>query len=327
MSISSFPRGVLKKIFQYVDWKTLKNVRLVSRLFNDIVESYEEEMQKPELYNLSIDWSTRNDGSHSLLMDVGFDGNINLDDSLFINVNEDDRQYAELDFILNKMNFNDIDVLEINTDGDTRVFDILRRSFENKIVKVNSLDISVHKYPNFENFIAFLRTLTGVKFFALHHLCFEGTEIPTNFFLPPLESIIDITIMECPCTNFMNEVSLKYLFENNHYLESLIAFTFRKNIEKIIIDLIIEHMNFIENGECINNDFEVTFARERRDKKIEDIYLEHFHGTGYQLIDVKNLPNISNYTVTKECSFCSKPKVIVVKLEYVDKDLSIFCNV
>lgn len=61
--ITSLPNEVLKLILQNVNWKTIYNIRLVSRFFNLFVLTNLDSLPKPRLMGLNISSFEMNNGS------------------------------------------------------------------------------------------------------------------------------------------------------------------------------------------------------------------------------------------------------------------------
>lgn len=62
-SITSLPSEVIKIILQNTDWKTIYNMRLVSKFFNSLILTNFESLPKPLMTGLSISSTTKLDGT------------------------------------------------------------------------------------------------------------------------------------------------------------------------------------------------------------------------------------------------------------------------
>uniref|UniRef100_A0A0N4ZGL7 F-box domain-containing protein n=1 Tax=Parastrongyloides trichosuri TaxID=131310 RepID=A0A0N4ZGL7_PARTI len=324
MNVPTLPPEILKHIFTYVDWVTLKNIRLTCKQFYYIVKKNIRDMQKPTLFYLSIESAVRENGSREIKLNYECEGYAPYSDQLTNDCLEEWKKLKDLEKLLSKTNLRYINEMEIKIHGNTKIFNVINRYFKPG-TSFTCLCIYIYNSPVFKGFAEFMSKIKYVREFWLPHLCFQNQSIPQNYVLPIDKYITRLTFKECPCTPFINAKMIKYFIENNPELYYLNLSTYRRHYERDVIKTIMNQLKKNTIG-CSPHDFYISFRTIGISYNLENEFHNHFFGTDYRLKEIDEEFDIPYYKASLPCGSCNEEKVITVRMSHYNINHPHFCE-
>ncbi|CEF62099.1 F-box domain-containing protein [Strongyloides ratti] len=305
--IESLPIELIKIILTKVDWESLQKSRLVSKLFNNIIEQNFSQMQKPRVKHLIF--RTLNIGPNwkKIAFFCGLEKNINIIQNITINTHNKPFNDKKIEYYFKRMNFSKLDYLKISSTGNIDAFNILNKYFKSK-TKIRYLEIDIKMYPILESLTAFLKKIKHVKYFRIKNICLGNEKIPHDYTLPKIKSMKALYIDECNCTKFINSRMINKIFEQNKNLNYIEIYPNRKNIDTKLVKLIVERQNSSYFEKC--NHSNICLYLPIGDEYNRNTEFERlFYTTNYEL---KEPFEVFSITAQKSCEKCFSKKIIKV---------------
>ncbi|CEF67583.1 F-box domain-containing protein [Strongyloides ratti] len=249
-SIELLPTEVLILIFSKIDWRNLFNIKKVCKVFYTVIENNLKFLQKPRLRKLLINSITENDNICKTIFTFEYDKNKKISINNFnVNLSKTEKKIYEVEYLLGKMDFDNIDEININIHGNTIIFDILNCHLPSNL-KIEELHIKIKNSPIFEGFIKFIEKIKYLNTMNLKHLCFGGQKIPFNYIFPKINGIEQLYVKECSKTKFFNIKMFENLFFSSENLSQFAIFSEIMNIEFSVIDAIRKKQDFEHKEKC-----------------------------------------------------------------------------
>ncbi|CEF62206.1 F-box domain-containing protein [Strongyloides ratti] len=299
-SITSLPSEVIKIILQNTDWKTIYNMRLVSKFFNSLILTNFESLPKPLMTGLSISSTTKLDGTMYIEFFYLYENEYIKVEDIYIPNQNSEPKVMKIESFLKKMNLKYIVNFEIIVTGETIIFDILNKYFKDETI-IDSLQINIQKSSCFKSFSIFIQKIKYVTYLWLNKLCFLNQSIPLNYTLPMIECLNNLCLVECECTKFVNSKMIMNLYRNNKNLKRILVFSNCTDFEVKLIQCIGERQSSCDGTKnCHGNCY--IYLPLRNDmifgSRMENYFPPNMYDISYPL-------EIDNTIIgVKECSKC-----------------------
>uniref|UniRef100_A0A0N5BYW1 F-box domain-containing protein n=1 Tax=Strongyloides papillosus TaxID=174720 RepID=A0A0N5BYW1_STREA len=300
-SITSLPSEIVRMVLQKVDWKTIHNIRLVSKFFNDFVSSNIDNLPKPMMTSLSISSTHNPDGKMYIEFLYLHEKEYIKVEDVYIPSENNEPRLPEMENLLIKMDLTNVMHFEIVVTGETIIFDVLDRYLKFGTT-VESLQINIQKCPSFKGFSRFIRKIRYVTYLWLNKLCFLSQLIPLDFTLPMIDKLNNLCLVECECTKFFNPKMITNLYRNNKNLKRTLIFSNCKNMEYELIKVIKGKQEFCSGKKgCHSNSY---LYLPLRNNSIH--YAEIINNFPLNAYDISFPPEMDNTIIgVKECSKCA----------------------
>uniref|UniRef100_A0A0K0EWE0 F-box domain-containing protein n=1 Tax=Strongyloides venezuelensis TaxID=75913 RepID=A0A0K0EWE0_STRVS len=269
LDLLSLPPEILAKIFSYIPWNQLINIKLSAKKFKYVTEKYLNDMQKPKLYLIVFEnESTHDDGIDRIRIiygiiiidEDGLEENISSEKEFFLLPSELD----DLHGFLQKVDLTSLRHVGISLDNHTEVMAIFSGYFHNRST-INSICVTAkNSQEDLGNTLLFLQKIQNVVDLALQ-LHLPCLNVSKDFVIPVRNSLVSILIRERENTAFINSKMIKYIVENNPLLN--IYFLSLNNFEtyKMVIETIVKRELSRRKNNCFHRDISIGYDISRRE--------------------------------------------------------------
>ncbi|CEF62002.1 F-box domain-containing protein [Strongyloides ratti] len=286
VSFSSLPSEILCIILKQVDWKTIYNVKALSKFFYTFVAKNLDSLPKPKVREFEI--------SSYATKDTIIEGFFLLENKInpiciscqVNNLSQSDKE-NEIENCLMRIDLTNVGVGKIKTNGKSFVFDILNRYLQPGI-NVGFLEIEINRCQNLESFSSFIQKIKHVTFFHLTKLCFSHQ-----------------TILKCQCTKFVNPEMITKLFLNNNNLQWLDISSKCSDFDVELIQNMKTRQILCEGEGKLHKNFTICLPY-KRDMDVHHEITKHFSCGKYIISNIsQNYGNFNYFQATKLCTGCN----------------------
>uniref|UniRef100_A0A0K0EA22 F-box domain-containing protein n=1 Tax=Strongyloides stercoralis TaxID=6248 RepID=A0A0K0EA22_STRER len=302
--ITSLPNEVLKIILQAVNWKTIYNIRLVSKFFNSFVIRHMDSLPKPRLMGLNISSFELNDGtiicSYKLINSIK---TISVENFHFPSQNN---KIENLIQYLQKMDLTNVLSININTTGKTIIFDTLNYYFKTQ-TKVYFLKLFIDRNPSFKDFSIFIQKMKYVTHLDISKICFHNQNVPENYTIPMIGDMRNLAIYECECTHFVNSTMINNFFSNNKELYKMDILSKCFNFEDQLVKSMINRQSICTGKKNCHNNYFVSFPHQNAFEAYTDVK-NFFPCETYNVVHDRK--KVGRFNAYKKCDKCDSTKCI-----------------
>uniref|UniRef100_A0A0N4ZY59 F-box domain-containing protein n=1 Tax=Parastrongyloides trichosuri TaxID=131310 RepID=A0A0N4ZY59_PARTI len=309
ISIEHLPDELLSNIFSYVDWKTLKNVKLTSRRFYYVTTYNQERMIKPEVDEILL-----NNTEYNMCMECSYgyrNAENELDSRKVVDVRDN-----EIGKIVKNLKITKASRIRICITKNVQMFQLLSSLFEEGIVAY-SLTISVKETQGYEGLIMLLGKIKHIEILSIYPLCLLSQEVPDFITLPCIKTLTTFDIYECPCTNFANKGMIEKLINENTELYTLSLYTNRYCLSQELINTVKRTPMVMDsnNKTCVDHDFSFEFGTTNfaNTKNMIEAYFSKDRCSFDAVYDI--MLDILKLSISVACKNCNEDKVININVD------------
>uniref|UniRef100_A0A0K0EWE2 F-box domain-containing protein n=1 Tax=Strongyloides venezuelensis TaxID=75913 RepID=A0A0K0EWE2_STRVS len=310
----SLPPEILAKIFSYITWNELVNVKLSARKFYFVTEKYLKDMQKPKLCRIKFlngcfpdDYKDRIKITFSILITSA---------NRIEDINEIEKELrllpselGQLNSFLQKVDLTLLNYLDFSLDNYTKVMQIFSDYFNNpNIMDSIHVDVTIfRKDPG--NTLSFLQKIQKVKKLKLD-LRFPYIKISRDFIIPVKNSLLELEIEESLNTAFINPRMINYFVENNPNLTSYYLCYEKFGPLKMVIETIAKAELSRRNNGCFHR--EIFIRIEYGTDEILFALIRYFYSEQFPYKSRYVQPGVILYKGKSKCPVCGEFDIIAI---------------
>uniref|UniRef100_A0A0K0EUQ0 F-box domain-containing protein n=1 Tax=Strongyloides venezuelensis TaxID=75913 RepID=A0A0K0EUQ0_STRVS len=240
------PSEILKFVLNKVDWKTIYNLRLVSRFYNNFIKHNLYSLPKPKMEELTIKSIYTKYGTKIKFYCTCENKDIKV--NFFSPPNRKIIYIKKIEKYLKRIDLTSSSIIVIDIIGQSKVFEMYNRYFKEGS-SVYNLTINVERCSEFDDFTSFIQKFKSITYMEMTKLCFSNKTIPLSYRLPIINDMESLSIVECQCTNFINFHMIGDILMSTKKLKFLILSSNSEDLEVVLKKNIRKRHTFLVGKE------------------------------------------------------------------------------
>uniref|UniRef100_A0A0N5C1P3 F-box domain-containing protein n=1 Tax=Strongyloides papillosus TaxID=174720 RepID=A0A0N5C1P3_STREA len=311
------PHSLVKATFNRLYWTDIRNLKKVSRFFNNFITQNNTLLPRPRLSDLKITSNSTKKYTYLKATFIMMDNNKKF--GLSERVPNECTNYNSLriNSILERFDLTNIQSIRIKSKGREVIFQVMNNHFKDETT-VNFLELTIVRCPNFDVFSAFMGKMKYVTNLVITRICFTNeTEVPNNYILPFVRNMTSISVAECNCRiHFINPQMIDNLFISNPRLQLISFHSKLKDFDIKVVECIKDRQLYCsidssEDGECQQHKNFLIILPFKVGIDITDEFIRFFGDGPYYISEYSlNTDNLCYFSVQYHCEVCMRLKII-----------------
>uniref|UniRef100_A0A0K0EPT7 F-box domain-containing protein n=1 Tax=Strongyloides stercoralis TaxID=6248 RepID=A0A0K0EPT7_STRER len=293
------PNEILKIVLKKVDWKTIYNLRLVSKFYDNFIKYNLSALPKPKMEELTIKSTYSKFGTIIKLYCTCENKQIKV--NYFSPPNKKIIYIEKIERYLKKMDLSNSAIIVMDIIGQSKIFEIFNRYFKQGS-SVYNLTINAERCSEFEEFTTFIQKFKNITYMELTKLCFANKFIPLCYKLPIINEMESLSVVECQCTNFINFEMIGDILLSTKKLKFLILSSNSEDLEVVLKQNIKKRHSFLlgkDNNNVNNINDNINKIKEINEEELNREIPSKTYFIGDDTDSDSNIENLANQPCTK----------------------------
>uniref|UniRef100_A0A0N4Z6P3 F-box domain-containing protein n=1 Tax=Parastrongyloides trichosuri TaxID=131310 RepID=A0A0N4Z6P3_PARTI len=333
MNLESLPTEILNIIISYLDTKTQKELRSVSRYFYNLI-NYIPSDRRRSLSTIIVNDVASNNHTNGMNIVLRFfslrkkksrldNDYYNHPYDFYVTV----KNIHGLRFYLDRSYLDNIESAHISIEKRKEIFNILNRYFDRES-SIEKLDISVKNCSVWNELYQFISTVSNINHIKITNLCLGHQEIRNNVLFPIKNTLKSFHINECQCTKVLNSRMMKSLISNNYDLKNITIYSDHEKYEEDIISAVKKRSLIKKEYDSYCYKFNVTFGSSHFNiMEEQEKCIKLFNDDLYIISEISKIDdNFCYIEAYKKSDHCYKDRIISIGLKKITLDEIPHCS-